>query len=143
MPGNVSAAVATAVMPQTLFTAFTESRSFEMLSAQYHDGTIERSLIEDGINPPESIRSWKLTKSLPAPDFNALLAFYEQQNGGLIPFYFYNPFEALPGTPFGSNFDPTGNAIEGRHAGVFRGDSWSQTTGISRTDTPFEIAEID
>jgi hypothetical protein len=43
MPGNIQAAVPSGVMPNTLSTAFTESRKYVQLQAQYHDGTIERS----------------------------------------------------------------------------------------------------
>ena len=142
MPGNLSAAAPSGVMPSTLFIAFTESRFYPMLANQYHDGTSERALIQDGVNPPASIRSWKLSKSLASTQFNALVAFFEGQDGGLEPFYFYNPFEVIPGHAIGSNFDATGVSTQGRHTGVFRNETWTQTTGVARTDASFEFAEI-
>jgi hypothetical protein len=41
----------------------------------------------------------------------------------------------------GSNWDPTGNMIEGRHTVVFRGN-WTETVGLALTDMPVELAEI-
>ena len=52
--------------------------------------------------------------------------------GGLYPFYFYNPFNA---DPIGSNFDPTGTNVNGRVAVFFRGD-WSQKTDLARHTGP-------
>jgi len=125
-------------MPQNLCTAFTESRAFPMLSAPYHDGEIERGLIQDGVNAPASLRSWKLTQRLTSAQVSALQTFFEGQNGGLVPFYWYNPLE---GSPIGSNYDSTGTSTTGRHTVVFRGN-WSDTVSISLTDIPLEIAEI-
>lgn len=142
MPGNLQAASPSGVMPQNLCTAFTEQRQFPLLSTPpYHDGTIERSLIQDGVNLPASLRSWKLTERLTATDLQTLKTFFEGQDGGLTPFYFYNPMEPDSGQPIGSNYDPTGVSTIGRHACVFRGN-WSETVSLSLTDTPLEIEEI-
>ena len=140
MPGNLAAAVATAVMPQNLCTAFAESRVYPVLSNTYHDGTPELGLITDGVNEAASIRTWKLAQKLSGPVAIAMRAFFEQQLGGLTPFYFYNPFEAAGA--IGSNYDPTGETVEGRHTVVFRGN-WTETIGLPRTDVPLELAEID
>ena len=43
MPGNVQNAIPSGVMPYALCTAFTESREYAQLQAQYHDGTVEGS----------------------------------------------------------------------------------------------------
>lgn len=141
MPGNVAAAVPTGVMPQGLCLAFSEAREYPILAASYHDGTQETSLVTDGVNAPGSIRTWKQSKRLKAADAIALRAFFEGQAGGLTPFYYYNPFEVLPGTAIGSNWDPTGSTIEGRHTVVFRGN-WTETVGLALTDMPAELAEI-
>ncbi|HSY15296.1 MAG TPA: hypothetical protein VK816_04850 [Jatrophihabitantaceae bacterium] len=142
MPGNLAAAVATAVMPQNLCTLFSESRIFPLLSNTYHDGTPELGLITDGVNEPGSIRTWKLAQKLSGPVAIQLREFFEGQLGGLAPFYWYNPFEAGAGEPIGSNYDPTGAATEGRHTVVFLGN-WSETIGLPRTDVPLGLAEID
>jgi hypothetical protein len=128
-------------MPQNLCTAFSETRQFPMLSTTYHDGTTERSLIQDGVNVPASIRTWKLTERLTATQLQAMKTFYEGQSGGLVPFFWYNPFEPMSGQPIGSNYDSTGVSTQGRHSVVFRGN-WSETVSISLTDTPLEIAKI-
>jgi phage-related protein len=112
-----------------------------MLSTTFHDGTPETGLIEDGVNVPVSLRSWNLTERLTATQVNAMQAFFEGQLGGVTPFYWYNPFEPEPGQPIGSNYDPTGESSYGRYTVRFRGN-WSETTSISLTDTPLEIAEV-
>jgi hypothetical protein len=43
MSGNVQNAAPTGVMPYSLCLAFSESREYAQLQAQYHDGTVERS----------------------------------------------------------------------------------------------------
>ena len=65
MPGNLSAASPSGVLPQTLSLNFVETRVFPMLTVSYHDGTTERSLIVDGVNPASSIRRWTLSKRHP------------------------------------------------------------------------------
>ncbi len=122
MPGNLDAAAPVGSLPDSLYSAFTEQRAFPMLAAQYHDGRTERGLIEDGVNLPVSIRSWKLTKRLNAADLATLKTFFEAHEGGLIPFTFT---------------DLQGNDI----TAVFRGD-WNESTGIQRTNVPLEIVEV-
>jgi phage-related protein len=142
MPGNLSAAAPSGVLPQSLSTAFTEMRVFPMLAAVYHDGTTERSLIVDGVNAPASIRTWKLSKRLTAAAIATLRSFFEAHSGGLIPFYFYNPLENSPGTAVGSNYDATGVSTQGRHICVFRNTEWAETVGVARTEAALEMAEI-
>lgn len=141
MPGNLSAASPSGVMPQNLCTAFTQTEQFPMLSAPYHDGETERGLIQDGVNVPAPLRTWKLTERLTSAQVATLKTFFEGQGGGLTPFYWYNPFDNVPGTPIGSNYDSSGVSTQGRHTVVFRGN-WSETVSISLTDVPLEIAEI-
>lgn len=112
-----------------------------MLSNEYHDGTNERGLIQDGVNTPATLRVWKQSKRLTAAQVATLRTFFEGQNGGLTPFYFYNPFEPAAGDSVGSNYDATGVSTQGRHTCVFRGN-WSETTDISRTNLSLELAEI-
>lgn len=143
MPGNIAAATPSGVLPQTLSLAFRETRELPMLSTQYHDGTTERSIITDTVNAPTSLRTWRIQKRLPAANAIALRAFYEGQNGGQVPFYFYNPFEPAMGQPFGSNYDATGVSTQGRHTCVFRMQAWVGSTGIPFTEAAIEMAEID
>ena len=75
-----------------------------------------------------------LAKRLTATLAIALKTFWDGQQGGLVPFFFYNTIEGP--------FDATGNATLGRYTVVFRG-AWSQTTGILRTDVPqLELVEV-
>ena len=63
-----------------------------------------------------------------------LKAFWDGQQGGVVPFLFYNSAEGT--------YDPTGNSTQGRYTVVFRGN-WSQTTGMLRTDVPqIELTEV-
>lgn len=118
------------VLPQSLSTSFVESHSYPLLFISYSDGTFERSLIQDGTNPPRDLRTWGLTKRLTTDQLNTLRNFWENVVlGGLRPFYFYDPHGVLPGQHIGSNYDPTGNNPQGRVICFFRGD-WSQRTEV-------------
>lgn len=127
------------MLPQTLCTAFTETRVFPLLTAVYHDGTTERGLVTDGVNAATSVKSWRLSKRLKAADLAALKSFYEAHQG--IPFYFYSPSEATPGTPVGSNYDPTGAATQGRYTVRFTTQDWKETVDIARANVDLEMAE--
>jgi len=141
MPGNLAAAAPVGVLPPSLYTAFSESRLFPIRAVVYHDGTTERALITDTVNAPASIRTLKLSKRLTPAVLATLRTFWEAHLGGLIPFYFYNPFEPAPGQAIGSNHDPTGASTQGRYIAVFRGD-WSEVSNLARSDVSFEIAFI-
>jgi len=116
-------------MPYSLCTAFAESREYVQLQTQYHDGTTERSQLAQ-----TSRKSFKLAKRLTATLATALKSFWDGQQGGVVPFLFYNPVEGA--------YDGTGAATAGRYTVVFRGN-WSQTTGVQRTDVPqLELVEV-
>ena len=135
------AAVPSGVLPQSLSTAFAESRVFPVLSVQYHDGRVERGLITDTVNPAVSLRVWHLAKRLTSAQLVTLRTFFEGQNGGLTPFYFYNPLEPAPGHAIGSNYDATGTSTQGRHTVRFRGD-WSESTEMARSTTSLEMVSV-
>jgi len=116
-------------MPYALCTAFSESREYAQLQAQYHDGTTERSQLAQ-----TSRKAFKLAKRLTATLAITLKAFWDGQQGGVVPFLFYNLAEGT--------YDPTGNSTQGRYTVVFRGN-WSQTTGMLRTDVPqIDLVEV-
>jgi len=132
--GSVSNAAPSGVLPQTLSTSFVEESAFLELQAQYHDTTVQRLKLAE---TPR--RTFKLAKRLNATDLATLWAFYQAQQGGLIPFYFYNPFDVFPTA---SNFDPTGTSTVGRYTVVFRGD-WKEETGLARTDvSELQLVEV-
>ena len=129
MPGSVQNAVPSGVMPYALCTGFSESREFVQLQAGYHDGTTERSQIAQ-----TSRKTFKLAQRLTTARVTSLKAFWDGQQGGVVPFLFYNLAEGA--------YDPTGNSTQGRYTVVFRGN-WSQTTGLLRTDVPqIELIEV-
>ena len=116
-------------MPYALCTAFSESREYAQLQAQYHDGTAERSQLA-----ASSRRTFKVSQRLNATKAAALNMFWDGQLGGVVPFYFYNLIEGA--------YDPTGNSVVGRYAVVFR-SNWVQTTGLARTDVQnLELIEV-
>jgi hypothetical protein len=129
-------AVASGVLPQSLSTSFAESHVYPLLSISYNDGTFERSLIVDGANAPRRLRTWTLAKRLTTVQLSALLNFFENiAQGGLNPFFFYDPLDVLSGQHVGSNYDATGDSTQGRVVVFFRG-SWSQKTELGRHVVP-------
>lgn len=109
----------------------------------YHDGTVERSLVQDGVNAPRPARVWVLGKRLTTAQLSALLTFWEVTvGGGLRPLYFYDPYGVLSGHAIGSNYDATGVSTQGRVTAFMRGN-WAQRTGLGRHDVPnLQIVEV-
>jgi hypothetical protein len=129
MPENISDAIANGVMPYALCTAFSESREYVQLQTQYHDGAIQRSQLAQ-----TSRHTFSLAQRLTPAQVIALKAFWDTQQGGATPFAFYNLIEG--------SYDPAGNSTQGRYTVRFQG-SWSQTTGLARTDVPqLQLVEI-
>ena len=138
MPYNIKPAVVApgTVLPQSLSTSFVETLTYPLLSVSYNDGSFERSLIWDGTNAPRALRTWTMAKRLTSAQLTALSNFFMNTvQGGLHPFYFYNPFDVLPGAHIGSNYDPAGNNTQGRVIVFFRGD-WGQRTEMGRHTVP-------
>jgi len=129
MPGNLQQAAPNGVMPRALCTAFSESREYVQLQTQFHDGAIQRSQLSQ-----TSRRTFSLAQRLTAALAIALKAFWDNQQGGAVPFVFYNLIEG--------SYDPTGNSTQGRYTVRFQG-AWSQNTGLARTDIPqLQLIEI-
>jgi hypothetical protein len=129
MPGNIASAVPSGVMPYALCTAFSESREYAQLQAQYHDGTVQRSQLAS-----TSRRTFKVSQRVNATKAAALKTFWDGQQGGVVPFVFYNLIEGT--------YDPSGNSVTGRYTVVFR-SNWQQTTGLARTDVQnLELIEV-
>jgi hypothetical protein len=106
-----------------------ESREYVQLRAQYHDSTTKRSQLAQ-----TSRKTFRLAQRLPASRAAALKVFWDGQQGGVIPFFFYNLAEGP--------YDATGTSTQGRYTVVFR-DTWSQSTGMLRTDVPqIELVEV-
>lgn len=137
---NLQAAVPVGVLPQTLSTAFTMSEIFPMLDNSYHDGTPEVFAITDTVNTPRPIHTWTLSKRLKSVDLEALKTFFEAHQGGVIPFYFYDPF--TEGEAIGSTYDPTGSNGTGRHTVKFLNTEWSQSITIGLTNSSISFMEV-
>jgi len=138
MPGALALAVVAsgAVLPNSLSTSFVQTAVYPILSVFYHDGSGDRSIIQDGVNAPRVLRSWKLSKRLDPTSLAALYTFWQNVAvGPLQPFYFFDPFEVAPGQQIGSNYDPTGASTQGRVTVKFRGN-WSIVGGIARISVP-------
>jgi hypothetical protein len=113
-----------------------EIHAFPLLTNQYHDGTVQRSLVIDGVNAPQDLRQWRLAKRLSPANLATLQTFFEVTvKGGLLPFWMYDPYDVLPGNLIGSNYDPTGVGTQGRYSVFFRGN-WKQVLGIGRSNMP-------
>jgi hypothetical protein len=120
MPGSLKTAAPSGVMPYALCTAFSESREYAQLQANYHDGTVERSKLAQ-----TSRHTFTLSRRLTATKAATLKAYWDGQQGGVMPFLFYSPIEG--------SYDPTGNSTQGRYTVVFR-NNWNEITGLARTD---------
>ena len=143
MPGNLSAASSVGVLPQTLCTAFTETRLYPVLTNTYHDGTYQASVITDGVNAASSIKTWSLTKKLTPSNLATLKTFYEGTAvGSLNAWYFYDPFSPASGQRIGSNYDSTGTSTQGRYTCRFTNQAWEETTGMQRTVVSISFQEV-
>jgi len=122
-------------MPKGLNTLYQESRAFPLLYVEYHDGTAERSLIVDGVNAPRPQRIWRLARRLTDAQLTAMQDFWEDTTkGGLYRFYYYDPYDVVPGTPIGSNYDPGGGSTQGRVTVMFTSHTWQQQSTLARTN---------
>ena len=133
MPGNVSSATASLVMPLSLSRAFEHSREYAVrANEEYALGESQRRAITS-----TSRKSWRLSKRLTPDEYDDLLAFYESVGGPMVPFYFYDGSER---TPLWS-WDATGVSTTGRYAVVFR-NRWRAEFGFPRHNVDIELVEV-
>ena len=134
MPGNVGTPNPVGILPKHLSTKFTEKREWAYLSNQFHDSSTQRAQLVLG-----SRKRFSLAEKLTATEANTLKTFFDAHLGGVIPFWFYNPFEVCPP---GTNYDPTLATTTGRYVVRFDND-WNQSTGLMRTTSPdIELVEV-
>ena len=130
MPGNVQLATVTSVLPFSLSTAFTRQSKWEFVANFFSDGrNLRRSLVSSPRN------TWVLSKRLTPALMGQLRTFWNQQQGGTVPFFYYDPYE--------SNFtyDPTGSLTTGRYSVRFQGEL-KVTGSIPRVTVPLQLVEI-
>ena len=120
MPGNLTPANPTVVMPAHLSRAFHEELHLECDLNLYPDGSSDRNAL--ALN---NRRYFTMQQSLAPDAWKQLRTFFYNQQGKA--FYFYNPRETVP--PFTT--DPTGNNTVGRYTVTFDGQ-WTETYGKDR-----------
>ena len=132
MPGSVANAAPTTVMPNGLSSAFVHTREYPVIDNEYRNGESQRSA-----QAATSRKKWNLTKRLTPAQLQALRNFYDDRNGTLEPFYFYDPYETNPKF----TWDGTGATVTGRYTVRFNTD-WSQSVGPGRSDVQLELIEL-
>lgn len=130
MPGSVSNASPSDVLPQVLCTAFSESREFSVLQNIYQNG---ESQVSTAVTT--SRKTYQLTRRLTASQLNTLRNFWE--NHRTQEFYVYNPWETSPKF----SYDATGVATTGRHTVRFEG-GWSESPDLARTEVSLQLVEL-
>ncbi len=134
MPGNVSLAEATAVLPATLCKEFSSSRDYPVLVNSYPSGESQREIMATN-----SRKAWKLRRRLTAAQMTALRDFFDAR--GADPFFFYDPMQPAESQPIGSNWDETGASLQGRYTVRFQG-AFSQDMGIGLGEVELELVEL-
>jgi hypothetical protein len=132
MPGSISNAAPSTVMPWSLCKAFVRSMEFPVLDNEYKNGESQRSRLAD-----TSRKTWKLSMRLTPTLLGQLRDFWDARNGPHQPFYFYDPFETSPEF----SYDPTGTSLYGRYPVRFDG-AWSQTVGLARIDVEISLVQL-
>jgi len=95
------------VMPASLCTAFTELRSTRSSRTSI---TTDDPAVAACADLAPDVQAQQTVDRIRALGAVQLLV---SQNGGLMPFAFYNPFDVASGQQIGSNYDPTGNSTQG------------------------------
>ncbi|MBN2118515.1 MAG: hypothetical protein JW730_18220 [Anaerolineales bacterium] len=132
MPGNVSYANPTTVLPWSLCRAFSHSRQYIALDNEYRNGESQRGRLVD-----DSRRSWQISRRITPTILADFRDFYDACNGPHEAFYFYDPWDASP--KFG--YDPTGVSPVGRYTVRFAAP-WSQTIFPGRAEIEIALIEI-
>lgn len=125
MPANINNAVSAGVMPYTLATAFSESRTYPVQVNEYVDGCSQRRVLAS-----TSRKRFRISKRLTTAELNALRLFYISNVGKAFSFY-----------PFKKDFDATGQNSTGRYLVRFEGP-WSETSELGRNGLQIELAEV-
>ena len=128
MPGNVTVAVAAAVLPAGTCAAFSRVREWACNTNQYTNGEIQVGKLVTNYRS-----RWALTRRLPATPMEALRLFYLARLGPHQAFYFYDPEEGPT--------DPTGVATTGRYIVRFAG-AFTAAFGVGRHAVSLQLVEV-
>ncbi len=132
MPGSVTNAAPSTVLPWSLSRAFVRSQQYPAIENEYAGGESQRSVLASN-----SRKRWRLAKRLTPAELQALRDFYDARHGPQEPFYFYDPWETNPKF----SYDPSGQATQGRYTVRFSG-GWNQSVGLSRADVSIQLIEV-
>jgi hypothetical protein len=130
VPGSVSNAAPTTVLPWSLCRAFVHSREYPVLENEYRNGECQRSKLAN-----TSRKGWRMTRRLTPAALATLRAFYEARKGPQEPFFFYDPWDAE------FTYDPAGVQTLGRYTVRFEG-VWNQMVGMGRADVDLSLVEL-
>ncbi len=132
MPGSVSNANPSTVLPDGLARQFAASREWLSLRNEYKNGETQVGSVVSS-----SRKSWQQTRRLVAASLQTLRAFYDARNGAQESFYFYDLI-----TNKTAVYDATGVLTTGRHTVRFDGE-WNQTAYMGRSEAPFRLVEVN
>ncbi len=128
MPGSVSQAVATTVLPYALASAYTECPHWPVVAnGPFPDG----SYLQD-LQGAADRKEWKLGRRLTGTQYTTLLAFWTARKGPHQAFYFY---------PVQAQHDATGVSTTGRFLVRFNGP-FSTTHTLGRDDAGFGLLQL-
>ncbi len=132
MPGSISNAAPTTVLPYSLCKAFSHSREYAVVENEYRNGESQRGWLTE-----TSRKRWSTQRRLTPAQLEAFREFYDDRKGPQEPFYFYDPWDTNPKF----SYDPTGVETIGRY--VVRFDcAWNQAVGMGRIDIQIDLVEL-
>lgn len=132
MPGSVANAAPDSVLPWSLCKAFGHAREFAVLESEYRNGESQRSLLV-----ATSRKSWKTTRRLTPTQLEDFRDFYDGVDGPHKPFWFYDPWDAVPKF----SYDENGSSPDGRYTVRFAAN-WEQMVDIARGEVEITLIEL-
>lgn len=133
MPGSVQIASPVGVLPQALFTAFSQISEYACLANTYANGEYQALALVS-----EYRGRWKQTRRLTPAVMQTLLTFFLAHNGPQIPFYVYDPLLTSPQF----SYDATGTATTGRFTVRFEGSMAIDLDTMVRGNCGLELVEV-
>ncbi len=131
MPGSVSNASPSDVLPEFICRQLTASREFLARRNDYKGGETQVALVAS-----TSRKSFSGTVRLSPANMATWRAFFEAHVHE--PFYLYYPWETDPKW----SHDPTGVASDGRYTVRFDG-GWEQAMSIGRGEVSVRLVEVN
>ena len=132
MPGNVSNAAPSTVLPRVLARQFSRASEYPVLVNEYKNGEAQT-----GARAATARGRWQFTGRWTNAARQAFRAFFLARSGGLEPFYFYDPWYTDPRF----SYDPTGAETAGRHTVRFEGP-WSDALELGLGTASIGLIEV-